>query len=70
MNVITLGKPGRKGSKKVTVNDDGTLKLGSMKTAKPVAVVFASMTKGEARKLRKGLRAAGRSDLSGVRRAA
>lgn len=76
-NIISIGKPGTKGSKKLTVGSVehsnvhfSTLKLGGMKKFMFVGDFYASLPKSEARKVRKALRANGKSGLAGARRAA
>lgn len=50
-------------------HDEGHLKIGVRDTPKPAGEVFGAMPKGESRKLRKQLRAAGLAHLSGAARA-
>lgn len=54
---VTFGKKGQKGSKTVSIDfDDLTVKMAGMKKFIPVGKVFGTMSKGEARKLRKSFR--------------
>jgi hypothetical protein len=68
---INVGKPGVKGSKVVQLDpNNGTIKLASMKKMLPVPNAFATMPKGDARKVRKSLHAAGYGQFAAMRRAA
>lgn len=47
----------------VYIGEKGTLKVGSRGKATSPKAALAPLSKGERRKIRKGLRAAGRTDL-------
>lgn len=68
--IISVGKLGTKGSKKISIFDGQIIKLGNMKKAAPISSVYASMPKSESRKLRKVFRANGFNNLASARRAA
>ena len=71
--IITIGKPGQKGSKRVTVINGNDLNKAEIKLAgqKPTYpwLAFGSLPKNEARRLRKALRANGFPALAAIKRA-
>lgn len=67
--VITLGNKGKAGSRTITVDAvNKTIKLPSDKSGIPAQYVYGSMTKGEARRLRKLLAANGMVSVAAISR--
>lgn len=63
--VISIGKIGTKTYRKVFVSPDKqSMRLGGTKAFKPPTFVLSSLPKGEARKIRQALRAAGYRHLA------
>ena len=64
-SVVTIGKIGAKGHRKVFVSPDKqALRLGGSKAFKAPSTVLSALPKGEARQARKALRAAGHNRLA------
>lgn len=67
--LVTLGKKGTKGSKTLTVNvEDKTIKLAGEKGCTMAEHFFGSLSKGEARKLRKIIHAHGGASVAALPR--
>jgi hypothetical protein len=69
IHTINFGKPGTKGFKVIHVNaENKTIRVGDSKLFVPAAHFFGSLHKGTARRIRKGLHAAGFIDIAAIRR--
>jgi hypothetical protein len=72
MSTIQIGKPGRKGSRTLTVvnADPANPTVKAAGKIKPLSIVLGELGKGDARKVRRALHSAGFAKIAGTPRLA